>query len=261
MKQIQTISLVLLVLLVFGCKSKQEGSTGKLKKRSVGYIQKKMDKYHLDAEWMSAKANIKVTDASGSISGTAIIRMRKDSVIWASVRKLGIEAGRALITRDSVYIMNRLQRQYSVESFDYVRELTGLPSSGNNLEDFRMMYDFILGNPIFLDGAELTSSIEDDQYKLQNDNQESLTDYYINGKDFTIHKMKFFDKTSGNEGACTYSEYQALEDELLFPYIRNIKAYSRKTGKVELDLRFGKVVLNEAKTIKFEIPSNYKRTN
>ncbi|MGB1216519.1 MAG: DUF4292 domain-containing protein [Saprospiraceae bacterium] len=261
MKQIQIILFVLLILLTFGCKSKREGTTGKLKKRSTKYIQNKMEKYHLDAEWMSAKANVKVTDAKGSISGTAIIRMRKDSVIWASVRKLGIEAGRALITTDSVYIMNRLQRQYSVESFDYIRKLTGLPSSGNNLEDFRMMYDFLLGNPVIPKGTILTSSIEEDKYKLQEDTRESLTDYWINGKDFTLQKMKFFNKTNGKEGACTYSQYQALESKLLFPYTRNVKAYSRTTGKVELDLKFGKVVLNEAKTIKFEIPSSYKRTN
>ena len=58
----------------------------------------------------------------------ATIRMHKDSLIWASVNAvLGIEAMRLLITKDSVFLLDKLNKTYTTRSVDYLQEETSLP--------------------------------------------------------------------------------------------------------------------------------------
>ena len=108
-----------LILLSFGllfltsCASKkglvQDGKYQqvKLKKRTTNYLLKRLKVNGLDAEWLSARAKINFKDAAQTRKFTANIRIRKDSIIWLNVKKLSVEAFRILVTRDSVYIINR----------------------------------------------------------------------------------------------------------------------------------------------------------
>jgi hypothetical protein len=47
--------------------------------------------------------------------------MKKDSLIWISVNgALGIEGMRVLIDKDSVRILNKLDKEYQVRSLEYL---------------------------------------------------------------------------------------------------------------------------------------------
>ena len=55
---------------------------------------------------------------------------------------LGIEAFRAIITPDSVKVLNKLDKVYQLRSVGYLQEMSHLPF------DFNTLQSIVLGNPI-----------------------------------------------------------------------------------------------------------------
>lgn len=98
----------------------------------------------VDAEYLSLKSRIEVTENGSTSQFTANIRMQKDSVIWASIGLLGLFEGvRALITPDSVHIMNRLEKTYMVRSTDYLKQIMGMDVELSEIQSI------IIGNAPF----------------------------------------------------------------------------------------------------------------
>lgn len=107
-------------------------------------------------EWMSAKMNgeLKTENAERKTENadstfrspfsvlrfTGSLRMRRDSTIWISASALmGIENVRALITQDSVFLINRMNQTYLAEPFSAMEETMGTPS-------FQELQSTLLGN-------------------------------------------------------------------------------------------------------------------
>ena len=82
-------------------------------------------------EWLTANMDIQAegngmtyNDLSGQI------RMRKDSLVWFSVTAtMGVEALRAKVSNDSIWILNRLEKTYLAEPLDTVSAQLGIPLS------------------------------------------------------------------------------------------------------------------------------------
>ena len=82
-------------------------------------------------EWLTANLDIQAegngmtyNDLSGQI------RMRKDSIVWFSVTAtMGVEALRAKVSNDSIWMLNRLEKTYLAEPLDTVSAQLGIPLS------------------------------------------------------------------------------------------------------------------------------------
>lgn len=57
------------------------------------------------------------------------IHLYKDSLIWFSASLFGIEGVRALVTPDSVFMVNRLERRYGAWSLAWLEDQTGMKLS------------------------------------------------------------------------------------------------------------------------------------
>ena len=62
-------------------------------------------------EVLKIKTKVDLKSTLFSQSFPANIRLKKDSVMWISVA-VGIEVGRALITQDSIFVIDRISRKY-----------------------------------------------------------------------------------------------------------------------------------------------------
>lgn len=82
------------------------------------------------------------------ISGT--VRIAYDSIIWISVTELGIEAARAKLTKDSLLLINKLEKEYYSFSYKRASAYLGLPLS----------FDFVQN--LFFD-TTATTKIEKDK--------------------------------------------------------------------------------------------------
>lgn len=89
---------------------------------------------------MSGKADIKVPGKQVNMNLSYRIQILPDSLIWIRASKLGIEGLRALITRDSIFVIDRTQNQYHVSDLSLAEKYTGL------IGNFDLLEDLLVGN-------------------------------------------------------------------------------------------------------------------
>src|SRR4051812_1079585 len=120
------------------------------KEDSIRFIK---DTYHsimanqINYTTFSAKMNVDYVDADDKkYNVNANLRMYRDSAIWISVNAVfGIEGLRALITKDSVKILDKQNKVYTARSIEYLQEVSALPV------DLSTLQDLLIGNAVFID--------------------------------------------------------------------------------------------------------------
>ncbi len=254
------LCFILVNLLITGCKPVKEGADGtiELRKKSAEYIQEKLSKHHTDADWFAGKGSIKLKQDGSTLKATAYITMKKDSVIWASVKKLGIEVGRVFVTPDSFFMINRLERSYVAEDVNYLKQQIDFSTGKGNLGDFRALQDIILGNAI-LDDQKTQVERNSPFYVLIQDSPEMRSSFAIDGRDFRLSRTEILQKGTNRELTVGQSDYKALTTGAIFPYLRKVLMRTPQSSEVEVELNFSRIELNEIKSIRFEIPKHYQR--
>ena len=256
MKNISTTIFIISVLsLLFfaSCKSKKVITNQTTPKKSTRFLLKKMNQQEVDVDWFSAKGKIKYSDQYNSEKANINIRMRKDSVLWINIKKVGVEAFRVKITTDSIFMINRLEKEYMIEGLDFVEKRFGLPA------DFNSIQRILLGNALFISEKKPDSKIKDNQYFLNSEKDNIRSEYWLEGQTFNLAKMAFADIRNDREVSMTLENYGELEDKQKFSYFRELNMSAEETGKVETTIKFSNVEINVPKSIKFDIPKRYKR--
>ena len=112
--------------------------------------------------YFSAKADVSLQTPSDKRSFKAHVRVVRDSAAWFSiVPALGIEVARALITPDSLKILDKIHDRYWAGDTAQARARFGVQPS------LAMLQDALLGLPIGLDSTEkYRSGREDGMYTL-----------------------------------------------------------------------------------------------
>jgi hypothetical protein len=200
----------------------------------------------------NAKVNIDYRDAAGkNYDVNAVVRMYKDSAIWISANAiLGIEAIRALITKDSVKILDKLNKTYTARRVDYLQEVTKLPL------DLVSIQNLLLGNPVFLDSNVVSYYRTGDAIALLSIGQWFKNLLTINGSDKLLLRSRLddVDITRSRAADLTYTDY---ENKKGFPFAtkRRILITEKKTLDIKMD--FKQYDFNGEVSFPFSIPKNY----
>jgi len=243
------------ILFLISCKSKKPLSQTDIPKKSTRFLLKKMNQQEVEVDWFSAKAKLKYSDQHERVGATANIRLRKDSVFWMNIKKAGVEAFRVLITTDSVFMINRLDKQYMIKGLDFVEEKFGMPA------DFMSLQRLLLGNALFISNKKPSSTIKDNQYYLNTEEDNIRSEYWLEGITFNLTKMVFDDVRNDRQVNMSLENYGELDDEQKFSYFRELNMITQETGKVKTTIKFSNVEINTPKSIKFDIPKRYKRVH
>lgn len=181
-----------------------------------------------------------------------VVRMKRDSAIWISVNAvLGIEAMRIMIDKDSVRLLNKLDKEYQVRSLDFLQEVASLPL------DLRSMQDLIIGNPVFFDTSNVIS------YRLNGEDisMVSIGNWFrnlvtISGSSYVILNSKLDDNDQLRNRTCflNYSDYEDLGGKY-FSTGRTITV-TEKT-KLDVKMNFKQYAFNEMLSFPFSVPRNY----
>lgn len=245
-------SFVLILFLSSGCKGLRKADGSQLRNRSVSFLQKKMLENQVNADWLSGNLKIVYRDNSQVQKVTALVKMKKDSVVWMSVRKFGLEGARVQITPDSVYLIDRLNGQYAIKDLKYLSEEFNLPANYN------MLQSLILGNPVFFT-KELKAEPDNLSYHLTGDATRFQSEYWLNGTNYQLEKMTFLDKSDQTDLEIQLKNYQKLPNKQNFSYFRTLNLKSPQIEQLSIDLTFSKLEINVPKNIRFEIPKRYTR--
>lgn len=224
-----------------------------LKKETPEFLFDRLIHQQFQADWLSAKGKLRYEDPYQSASATVNIKMKKDSLIWMNIKKLGIEAARVKITTDSIYIINRIHNEYSIHGLDYLEKRYNLPAT------LSMIQTLLLGNPIFFGKKHMQSTIKESFHELhfKEDGMESY--YWLDHPDFFLRKMNFIDNHARRTLEFTLDDYRQIPENQNFSYLRTLELNSRETGQINIDFKFSKLEINAPKTIRFEIPERYER--
>ncbi len=247
------IPLLLIALILPSCNPARRLEKGKLRKKSANFLVKKLEQNRIEAEWFSGKSKVAFKGAGQNLKASANIMMRRDSVVWMNVKKLGIEAARVQITPDSVYFINRLTREYAIWDLGYLERQFNLPLG------FKDLQELILGNAVMVSSDDLEAKVQSPQHQLSGQQAGVNTEYYLDGLSYLLQQIIVSDPREGWEVKIDQEAY-ALEKEYAdFPYFRNFAIDSKDTGPISLNLKFSKIELNVPKNIQFAIPSRYSR--
>jgi hypothetical protein len=204
---------------------------------------------------LTAKTAILASGDRGNISATANIIWLKDSVLWINVKKFGIEAARALITRDSVFVLNRLEKTYSAAGLNALQQQYSLPGG------FALLQDFLLGNAWFFPDIRLTSGIQDSLHHLYGENRDYGAEYFIEEGSYRLRRENFLQRMDNRQVLFSFQDFRTMPEYPWFAFRRSLMADSPETGKVQVDMEFENVTFNSdpAPVYKFEIPAHYRR--
>jgi hypothetical protein len=218
---------------------------------------------------LKAKLSIEAVIDSSDNSFSMSLRMKKDSIIWMSLSKIGIEGARILITKDSVKFINTLKKQYFTGDFTYLSKLL------NTELDFEIIQSLLIGNSVtFYDDAEkIKPGIDNCQYTLGTirkfklhkvmekgkDLKEAAQSIYMVPETFKIARILFYDFNPDRSFDAKFGAFAVPENSnnQLFPYKMNYVIKAQKN--VTIDIDYDKIILNEELTFPFKILDNYER--
>lgn len=203
------------------------------------------------------QAKIKV-ESSGSQGKnqdlTAVVRMVKDSAIWISLSAsiLNVEVYRLLITKDSVILMNKQQKEVLHRSLDYLQEVTKIPF------DFKTLQDLFIGNPIFISDSINAYRKLDENILISIVTKEfkNLFTMQVSNHLMTHAKLDDLDVNRNRTADITYEDYQSI-NSVLFSTVRHITVSEK--NKLDIRLQFKQVEFNKELSVYFSVPKNYLR--
>lgn len=210
---------------------------------------------------LSGDGSVDIESSQLTQSANMMIRFRRDSVIWLNVKKFGFNVARAQITRDSVFMVSYFQSSYIAQPLSYVEQKFGLPA------DFDLLQNFLLGKPIFLtDKKQLTlNTPKENAVILRGSSDRWTAEYQFDLASKQLTEMTFSEPKAQRTLKISYQNYAPLADadgkQRPFAYLRTITIESPQTGKakVALEIEAESLEINVVKSIKFEIPSDYKK--
>lgn len=209
----------------------------------------------IDYKTFSAKIKVEYEDAKGKQPNiTAYVRALKDSLIWISgyATIFNVEAFRILIKKDSVFVLDKINKEVKLRSIDYLQEVTEIPF------DFKTLQNLLIGNPIFLDDNVISYKETDSKILLA-----TLGKYFkhlltLNKTDhFLIHsKLDDVNIVRNRTADITYGDY-VNNNGVNFSTFREITVSEK--NKLDVLLNFKQYEFNKELVIIFNIPANYTR--
>ena len=197
------------------------------------------------------KAKASFSSPQGSGDATIYIHMQKDSVIWLSINgPLSIELSRVLITRDSVKILDKINKNAEITTIENLQQITRLPFS---FDDFQ---NIIIGKPVVPNDSQIDYDFKNDSVNITA--TADVIRYFLS---FTKNsfllgesRMKTFSGSSTVDANIFYNDYQIVNN-INFAMQRDVAV----TGDMpmELQLNFKDISFNQPQTFPFTISKNY----
>ncbi|MDX5345843.1 MAG: DUF4292 domain-containing protein [Hymenobacteraceae bacterium] len=216
----------------------------------------KVNVNNLDFTYFTSRAKMQFEDKNQKLSSTINIRMKQDSAIWVSVTPAaGIEVVRALITKDSVQVINRLQREYIATDFAY------LAKKFNVDINFEMVQALLLGNYLPAQPGKETLLAEAPMQHLRQLRNKLIVDHFIDLQQYKLQKLEITDADSKNTVRVDYQDFEILGDT---PFAKTLNVLMQQKDDaneaVKVNITHNKTSVSETNlSFPFTIPEGYER--
>lgn len=223
----------------------------KAKKHTTAFLLEKLESNKIDYNWFGAKAKIRFESEKEKASFTALIRMKKDSLIWITLKKMNVEGARVQISPEFIEILDHQKYSYTKKPFRYLKDEFGLELS------FQELQDLIVGNPILYEKESLISVVLENQNVLKTpESQKNVLKLFLNPSFFLLNELR--GSMNNNSISIAYSDYEMINQEQI-PATKDIYIDSDGVGHISLKMTLSSIVLDQSQKMNFEIPNSYTK--
>jgi hypothetical protein len=195
-----------------------------------------------------AKTMLDINGSSNNV--TLNIRIQNGKKIWVSVTAIaGIEVARALITPDSLQVINKLQGLYLQRPFSYIYSYTSQQINFDSLEAL------LVGNAIpqlLNDDARLQA---DSGRTVMSGNLQELSFKLVLGVDLKANHTELTDLVAGQSFTVDNSAFIPSANRILPSQIDMLSVMPKK--RVKMSLHYTKADFDQPLEYPFSIPSDY----
>ncbi|MGH2649249.1 MAG: DUF4292 domain-containing protein [Ginsengibacter sp.] len=271
MKYLRTIVLgITLIYSVSSCRSTKKLQTAVSRKdtqlvitatpanidslKGASDVLQSLNKSRISFTTFSAKIKVEYEDYRGKQPDfNAFVRLYKDSVMWISINAtfLSIEAFRILITKDTIIILNKLNKQVEYHPFNYIEDIAHIPLN------FSTLQDIVIGNPIYVGDSIVSYRQTENHILLGTAGQFFKNLLTISADNNLLERSKLDDIDVGQNRTAdlSYGNYEK-NNGFYFATYREITV-AEKT-KVDINLNYKQYDFNKELSFPFGIPRNYK---
>jgi Domain of unknown function (DUF4292) len=206
-----------------------------------------------DFNFLSTKSKVVIKTETGEQNVNISIRIKKDSLIWLSAGLMGIEGVRAMISADSIKMIDKINKKA------YIFDFATLSKRFNFDLNFKLIQAILVGN-MPLEQSRLDEILTEGLGQIIRQNREPISiDNYIETGRLQSIKVK---EQKGNTLAIQYTDFQPVS-ALSFPFLSNTTISFMKDSKpveTKISIQHQKVEIpTEPLAFPFSIPATYER--
>lgn len=207
----------------------------------------------IQENWVQAKARVSANVNGDLYNVTANINMQQGEIISVSVKKLGFEVARLTVSKDSILLLNRLERSYVLYDMEGFGKFIGFPV------DLKLLQNMLMGNP-YLSGVVTWQDGSKEGIALMRTKDlllESLTS--ISLPNYQMEESIIKDLQNNRTLESKFSNYQPIKDNKYFSYIRTYELNAEIDEPLFVELQFTDIELDKPFQANLDIPSRYSR--
>lgn len=263
-----------LLLLSSACKTKKDivetkrNTDERVDIKNPRTLMKLLKENQFDFKWLSAKFSADMVLDGNNESFNGLMRVRKDSVIWMIISKMGFEGARIMITKDSVKFLDKVNKKYFTGTHDTISKMLHTDL------DFEIMQSMLVGNSVefYEEDEKLKAGKDKDssQYILSTVRKRKLKrilkghdvpkdlvqSIWMENKLWKITRIFMTDHNTNRTFDAFYNDFQKT-DSALFPF--HVKFDIKAEREVMVEFDYSKVTLNKPQEFPFTVPESYER--
>ncbi|MDO7847866.1 DUF4292 domain-containing protein [Hymenobacter sp. M29] len=250
--------LLALGLLVGSCTRKATPTVSTKPGTSVSVAEPTVRATNTSFLYLNAKGKAQITMKGNKQGANISLRMRRDSIIWVTAGLLGVEGVRAVLTPDSVRVVNKLEKTYFTGGYDYLSKLLNVPVS------FAQMQALLLGDylPAPAGTTPTIATEEANRQRVSYPMAGVLIERLLQPGTGRVQQLKVSDAATQRNLTVDYTDFKPLEEPGNLPFAHSafIQAQQPSAGAVTAAINYSKVnVGRERLAFPFAVPKGYKR--
>ncbi|WP_151089371.1 DUF4292 domain-containing protein [Hymenobacter baengnokdamensis] len=207
-------------------------------------------------QYLNGRGKIHFKHKDTDQSANFTLRMRRDSAIWLSGSLLGIEGVRALLTPDSVRVVNRLQKTYFAGDYAYLSQLLNVPVS------YQQMQAILLGDyQPAPKGALPVVKKEGDNEVITYPQAPLILEQLLSGSTGRLQQLKVSETAAQRSLTVGYADFQKpTGTDLPFAFTTSVLGQQGGTESTSATLNYQKIEVGSGHLdFPFSIPKGYAR--
>lgn len=255
--------IVLSVATIFGCKAKKQLVVRKADSTvavaptvnpaiaKIAAVKEKQVAFNT----FSGRAKTKLAIDGKSNDVTLNIRIQHTKKIWVSITAiLGVEVARALITPDSILVVNRLQGVYVKKPFSYIYNYA------SRQVNYQTVESLLVGNPIselLNDNSKVTTGANGNT--TLSGNLQNLIYSLLIGPDYKVTQTSLSNAAAGQSLQVSNSQFIQADNRII-PSQINITS-TVKNKNIQAELQYNRTEFNQPLEYPFTIPDRFSPAN